>query len=81
MRGDATTNTAESFFSVFKRGMRGTYQHCKVRHLPRYLAEFDFRYNHRIALGINDIERTDAMVRGIVGKRLTYRTVNEQVTE
>ncbi len=78
-RGDVTTNTVESFFSVFKRGMRGTYQHCKSRHLPRYLAEFDFRYGHRAALDINDQQRTDAAVRGIVGKRLTYRTVNSKV--
>jgi hypothetical protein len=78
-RGDVTTNTVESFFSVFKRGMRGTYQHCKSRHLPRYLAEFDFRYGHRAALDINDVQRTDAAVRGIVGKRLTYRTVNSKV--
>ncbi|MCW5772760.1 MAG: IS1595 family transposase [Rhodospirillaceae bacterium] len=80
-RGDVTTNTVESFFSVFKRGMRGTYQHCKARHLPRYLAEFDFRYGHRAALDIDDQQRTDAMVRGVVGKRLTYRTVNRQESE
>jgi transposase-like protein len=77
-RGEAHVNTAEGFFSVFKRGMRGTYQHCKVRHLPRYLAEFDFRYNHRVALGINDVERTDAAVRSIVGKRLTYWAAGPQ---
>lgn len=77
-RGDVTINSAEGFFSVFKRGMRGTYQHCKSRHLPRYLAEFDFRYNHRAALDIDDQQRTTAMVKGVVGKRLTYRTVNRQ---
>lgn len=73
VRGDAHVNTAEGFFSVFKRGMRGTYQHCMERHLHRYLAEFDFRYNNRAALGVSDEERTDMLIRGIVGKRLTYR--------
>ena len=53
--------------------MKGTYQHCAEKHLHRYIAEFDFRYNNRIALGVNDIARTDAIVMGIVGKRLTYR--------
>ena len=52
-RGDVTTNTVETYFSVFKRGMRGTYQHCKEKHLHRYLAEFDFRFNTRTALGCN----------------------------
>jgi transposase-like protein len=56
-RGDVTTNSAEGFFSVFKRGMRGVYQHCSEKHLHRYLAEFEFRFNHRIALGYNDEER------------------------
>ena len=69
------TNTVENVFSVFKRGMRGVYQHCAEKHLHRYLAEFDFRYNHRIALGITDEQRAAAIVKGIVGKRLTYRTV------
>lgn len=78
-RDDVTTNTVEGFFSVFKRGMRGTYQHCKSRHLPRYLAEFDFRYNHRAALEISDTMRTEAAVRGIIGKRLTYRCANGKV--
>jgi transposase-like protein len=72
-RGDVTTNTVESYFSVFKRGMRGTYQHCAEKHLHRYLAEFDFRYNNRIALGVNDNERAEILAKGIVGKRLTYR--------
>jgi hypothetical protein len=53
-RGDVTANTIESYFSVFKRGMRGTYQHCSEKHLHCYLAEFDFRYNNRIALGVDD---------------------------
>ncbi len=80
-RGDVTTNTVEGFFSVFKRGMRGTYQHCKERHLARYLAEFDFRYSNRAALDIDDQMRTSNLVRGIVGKRLTYRTVNREIPE
>jgi transposase-like protein len=73
-RGDVTTNSVEGFFSVFKRGMQGTYQHCAEKHLHRYLAEFDFRYNNRIALNIGDGERADRALKGIVGKRLTYRT-------
>jgi hypothetical protein len=68
-----TTNTIESYFSVFKRGMRGVYQHCSEKHLHRYMAEFDFRYNNRSALGTNDTERAEQMAKGIVGKRLTYR--------
>jgi transposase-like protein len=73
VRGGAHTNTIEGFFSIFKRGMTGVYQHCSSAHLKRYLAEFDFRYNQRIALGIADTERTEVALRGIVGKRLTYR--------
>lgn len=67
------TNTLEGFFSVFKRGMVGTYQHCGEQHLQRYLAEFDFRANNRIALGCDDAVRTDLALQGIAGKRLTYR--------
>ena len=67
------TNSAEGYFSIFKRGMRGIYQHCKEKHLHRYLAEFDHRYNHRVALGYSDIDRTLAAIRGIEGKRLMYR--------
>ena len=74
VRGDVTTNTVEGFFSIFKRGMRGIYQHCNEKHLHRYLAEFDFRYSNRVALGYNDADRSDAMLQGIVGKRLTYQT-------
>ncbi|HEY5380285.1 MAG TPA: IS1595 family transposase [Pseudolabrys sp.] len=77
-RGDVTTNTVEGFFSVFKRGMRGTYQHCAEKHLQRYLYEFDFRYNNRIALGVNDVTRAENALKGVVGKRLTYRTVNQR---
>ncbi len=57
-RGDATTNTVEGFFSIFKRGMKGIYQHCGEHHLQRYPDEFDFRYSNRVALGVNDRERT-----------------------
>lgn len=72
-RGMAYTNTVEGFFSIFKRGMRGIYQHCREKHLHRYLAEFDFRYSNRIALGCDDVTRADRILRGFVGKRLTYQ--------
>jgi transposase-like protein len=71
--GGITTNTVEGFFSTFKRGMKGTYQHCNSDHLHRYLAEFEFRYNNRSALGVEDGQRADAILSGVVGKRLTYR--------
>ena len=71
--GVVHTNSAEGYFSIFKRGMRGVYQHCKEKHLHRYLAEFDHRYNHRMALGYSDIDRTLAAIRGVAGKRLMYR--------
>jgi len=67
------TNTVEGYFSVFKRGMIGTYQHCSKGHLPRYLAEFDFRYTNRKAVGVDDATRTDIALKGIAGKRLMYR--------
>jgi transposase-like protein len=72
---DATihTNTIEGYFGLFKRGMKGIYQHCGEQHLHRYLAEFDFRYNSRSALGTNDAERTLKALAGVSGKRLTYR--------
>lgn len=73
VRGDAYTNTIEGVFSIFKRGMKGVYQHCSEKHLHRYLAEFDFRYNNRVALGVDDRARAGRALRGIVGKRLTYR--------
>jgi transposase-like protein len=73
VRGDVHTNSAENYFSVFKRGMRGIYQHCSEKHLHRYLAEFDFRYNHRVKLGYNDGERAALAVKSATGKRLTYR--------
>ena len=69
-----TTNTVEGFYSIFKRGMKGIYQHCSEKHLHRYLAEFDFRYSNRIRLGVDDLERTELALKGVVGKRLTYRT-------
>jgi hypothetical protein len=74
VRGDVTTNTVEGAFSIFKRGMRGVYQHCAEKHLHRYLAEFEFRYSHREANGCNDEDRAARILRGIVGKRLTYQT-------
>jgi transposase-like protein len=67
------SNTVEGYFSIFKRGMKGTYQHCAKRHLHRYMAEFDFRYSERVANGVNDVERTERVLSGIVGKRLKYR--------
>jgi transposase-like protein len=67
------SNTVENYYSIFKRGMKGVYQHCKEKHLHRYLAEFDFRYSNRSALGTNDGERAALAVKGAAGKRLTYR--------
>jgi ISXO2-like transposase domain len=66
------TNTLEGFYSIFKRGMTGVYQHCSEKHLHRYLAEFDFRYSNRIKLGINDPQRAAKAITGAAGKRLTY---------
>jgi transposase-like protein len=77
-RGPIHTNTVEGFYSIFKRGMKGVYQHCSKEHLHRYVAEYDFRYNHRSALGVEDRERTDALLSGISGKRLTYRGPDSQ---
>ncbi len=71
-----TTNTVEGYFSIFKRGMKGVYQHCSEKHLHRYLAEFDFRYSNRAALGVNDEDRAALLAKGIKGKRLTYRRPN-----
>jgi hypothetical protein len=67
------TNTVEGYYSIFKRGMKGVYQHCAEKHLHRYLSEFDFRYSNRSALGINDGERRTLAIKGAAGKRLTYR--------
>jgi transposase-like protein len=77
VRGDAHTNTVEGYFSILKRGIVGTYHHVSAQHLKRYLAEFDFRYNERMALGVNDSDRATKALQGIVGKRLTYRRTNE----
>lgn len=74
VRGDVHTNTIEGFFSIFKRGMKGIYQHCGEAHLQRYLAEFDFRYNAR---KISDVERSERALSQIGGKRLTYRRIGE----
>ena len=76
-RGPYHTNTIEGFFSIFKRGMIGVYQHCSEKHLHRYLAEFDFRYSHRVRLGWTDKMRVDRIMEGIEGKRLTYRRPHE----
>lgn len=71
------TNTVEGFFGIFKRGMTGVYHHCGEQHLQRYLNEFSFRYSHRIKLGVDDTQRALIALRGIEGKRLTYRRINE----
>ena len=73
VRGNVHTNTVEGFFSIFKRGMKGVYQHCSEHHLHRYLAEFDFRYSNRVALGVDDGTRAFIALNGVKGKRLTYR--------
>ena len=70
--GFVHTNTAENYFSILKRGINGVYHHVSEAHLHRYLAEFDFRYSHRVRLGTDDVARTGKALRGIVGKRLTY---------
>ena len=72
-RGDVHTNTIEGYFSVFKRGMKGVYQHCAKKHLHRYVAEYEFRYNNRSANGVEDAERSQIALRGARGKRLTYQ--------
>jgi len=77
-RGDVHTNTLENFFSIFKRGLVGVYQHMDKKHLNRYLAEFDFRRNTRAKLGINDVQRTALAVQGFKGKRLTYVRTNAE---
>jgi hypothetical protein len=81
VRGDAHTQTVEGYFSIFKRGMTGIYQHCSEHHLHRYLAEFDFRYSNRIKLGVDDTERTRRAIKGAGGKRLTYRRTRSQEKE
>jgi transposase-like protein len=73
VHGDVHVNTLEGYYSIFKRGMKGIYQHCSEKHLHRYVAEFDFRYNNRVRLGIDDKARTNRALSGIIGKRLMYR--------
>jgi len=75
--GKVHTNTVEGAFSIFRRGMVGTYQHCGEQHLHRYLSEFDFRYSTREKLGVNDEVRAEIALKGGMGKRLTYRRTNK----
>ena len=77
MRGNVHTNTIEGYLSIFKRGIKGVYQHCSKKHLHRYAAEFEFRYNNRIANGPDDRVRADVALMGISGKRLTYNQPNQ----
>jgi transposase-like protein len=79
VRGNVHTNTVEGVFSVFKRGMKGTYQHCAEKHLHRYLVEFDFRYNRRAALGVNDTQRASDLAKGALGKRLMYKAATQKI--
>jgi transposase-like protein len=76
VRGDIHTNTVEGYFAILKRGIMGTYHHMSEKHLHRYLSEFDFRYSNRMKLGIDDGERAVRTLKGIEGKRLTYRPTN-----
>jgi transposase-like protein len=77
VRGAVHTNTVEGYYSIFKRGMKGIYQHCSEKHLHRYLAEFDFRYSNRQKLGTDDVTRAYLALQGLSGKRLTYRRTSE----
>ena len=77
----AGVNAAEGYFSIFKRGMTGIYQHCEERHLHRYLAEFDFCHSHRVWLGVDDVERSRRAVEGAFGKRLTAKPIRPQPLE
>jgi transposase-like protein len=78
VRGGATVNRRENYFSILKRGINGVYQHVSPQHLKRYVGEFDFRYNTRISLGFDDMQRTEKLARGAVGKRLTYQRTRQQ---
>ena len=78
VRGDAHTNTIEGYFSILKRGIYGTYHHVSPQHLKRYLAEFDFRYNERAALDVDDTTRAAKALKRVVGKRLTYRQADRR---
>ena len=80
VRDEANTNTIEGCFSILKRGIYGVYQHISEAHLKRYLAEFSFRYSYRIKTGFDDMARFEKALAGIVGKRLTYRTVGGERT-
>ena len=77
VRDDAHTNTVEGYFSIFKRGFKGIYQHCGEHHLHRYLSEYDFRYNNRVAFGIDDLARMNIALSQAEGKRLTYRRIGK----
>ena len=81
VRGEAHTNTIESYFAILKRGIIGTYHHVSQQHLKRYLCEFDFRYNERTALKVSDAERAERALRGVVGKRVTYQETNRARSE
>ncbi|MEJ0011494.1 MAG: IS1595 family transposase [Bauldia sp.] len=81
VRDDIHTNTLEGFFSIFKRGLVGIYQHMDAKHIDRYLAEFDFRQNTRAKLGINDVQRSEIALKGFKGKRLTYQTTSAGVAQ
>lgn len=81
VRGDVHTNTIEGYFSILKRGITGTYHHVSQQHLKRYLAEFDFRYNERSKLGVDDEARAAKLAVGIKGKRLTYRRPDREEDE
>ncbi len=78
VRGGATVNACENYFSILKRGLYGVYQHVSATHLKRYVAEFDFRFNNRVKLGIDDMARTEKVARGAAGKRLTYQRTRQQ---
>ncbi len=73
VRGEAHTNTVENYYSILKRGIVGVYHHVGQQHLKRYLAEFDFHYNERMALGVSDQQRATKAIKGATGRRLTYR--------
>ena len=79
-RGDVTTNTVESSFAILKRGLYGTFHHVSEAHLQRYATEFDFKWNYRVKLGVDDAARTEVLLKGISGKRLTYRRTGEAQT-
>ena len=78
VRGGATVNACENYFSILKRGIYGTYQHVSPTHLKRYVAEFDFRFNNRVGLGVDDMARTEKVAKGAAGKRLTYQRTRQQ---